>query len=320
MASALLPKLYLLSLLSVVFADANTGPYPLGISFGPRYIKVAYIDSNDKPVTVTSIKGSDEYRAFMEDTERNEGVIVYVHEPSIALFLPLATWLSPRQVNGQGSGTSRTVNLSFQPQCQKSAPIIGSSFARSMGMIFKCRLDIENSFRYWQVKKQFYVGRFAYGFNSCEGFGLYPKNCNVENDVPPIIFADYNEEYLQIMLAEVGEFTFGDLDSVRLPSLGAKRLLDNNLDEYRLELQSAIQDFKDRDSLGYIESVGEIVISGEAPKPAFEIFRDAIAAVLTHHVGMIRDSIDPLFTEAVGAAEFAKFIEFGEICIAHDEL
>lgn len=92
------------------------------------------------------------------------------------------------------------------------------------------------------------------------------------------------------------------------------------MDEYRLELQSAIQDFKDRDSLGYIESVGEIVISGEAPKPAFEIFRDAIAAVLTHHVGMIRDSIDPLFTEAVGAAEFAKFIEFGEICIAHDEL
>ncbi|OAL69376.1 hypothetical protein A7D00_6495 [Trichophyton violaceum] len=245
-ASALPPKLYLLSLLSVVFADANTGPYPLGISFGPRYIKVAYIDSDDKPVTVTSIKGNDEYRAFMEDTERNEGVIVY-------------------------------------------------------------------------------VGRFAYGFNSCEGFGLYPKNCNVEDDVPPIIFADYNEEYLQIMLAEVGEFTFGDLDSVRLPSLGAKRLLDNNLDEYRLELQSAIQDFKDRDSLGYIESVGEIVMSGEVPKPAFEIFRDAIAAVLPHHVGMIRDSIDPLFTDAVGAAEFAKFIalnpeKFGEICIAHDEL
>ncbi|EZF41777.1 hypothetical protein H113_04467 [Trichophyton rubrum MR1459] len=203
------------------------------------------------------------------------------------------------------STKEEVLNILGEPQNITSISVPQYFNDSSMGMIFKCRLDIENSFRYWQVKKQFYVGRFAYGFNSCEGFGLYPKNCNVEND---------------IMLAEVGEFTFGDLDSVRLPSLGAKRLLDNNLDEYRLELQSAIQDFKDRDSLGYIESVGEIVISGEAPKPAFEIFRDAIAAVLTHHVGMIRDSIDPLFTEAVGAAEFAKFIEFGEICIAHDEL
>ncbi|EZF22951.1 hypothetical protein H100_04440 [Trichophyton rubrum MR850] len=203
------------------------------------------------------------------------------------------------------STKEEVLNILGEPQNITSISVPQYFNDSSMGMIFKCRLDIENSFRYWQVKKQFYVGRFAYGFNSCEGFGLYPKNCNVEND---------------IMLAEVGEFTFGDLDSVRLPSLGAKRLLDNNLDEYRLELQSAIQDFKDRDSLGYIESVGEIVISGEAPKPAFEIFRDAIAAVLTHHVGMIRDSIDPLFTEAVGAAEFAKFIEFGEICIAHDQL
>lgn len=98
------------------------------------------------------------------------------------------------------------------------------------------------------------------------------------------------------------------------------------MDEYRLELQSAIQDFKDRDSLGYIESVGEIVMSGEAPKPAFEIIRDAIATVLPHHVGMIRDSIDPLFTDAVGAAEFAKILVLDpedshvDVCNLHDEL
>ncbi|KDB21608.1 hypothetical protein H109_06457 [Trichophyton interdigitale MR816] len=52
----------------------------------------------------------------------------------------------------------------------------------------------------------------------------------------------------------------------------------------------------------------------EASKPAFEIIRDGIAAVLPHHVGMI----DPLFTDAVGAAEFAKIMalrpeEFKEI-------
>lgn len=105
----------------------------------------------------------------------------------------------------------------------------------SMGMIFSAASDIENSIQYWQVKKQFYVGRFAYGLNSCEGFGLDPKNCNVEDDLPLIIFVDYNEEYLQIMLAEVGEFTFGDLDSVRLPSLGAKRLLDSVSAEHTAE-------------------------------------------------------------------------------------
>lgn len=60
----------------------------------------------------------------------------------------------------------------------------------------------------------------------------------------------------------------------------------------------------------------------EASKPAFEIIRDGIAAVLPHHVGMI----DPLFTDAVGAAEFAKIMalrpeEFKEIpCTLHDEL
>ncbi|EFE45025.1 hypothetical protein TRV_00187 [Trichophyton verrucosum HKI 0517] len=288
MASALLPKLYLLlSLLSVVFADAKTGPY------------LAYIDSDDKPVTVTSIKGSDEYRAFMEDTERNEGVIVTKEEVLNIL------------------GEPRNITAISVPQYFNDS---------SMGMIFSAASDIENSIRYWQVKKQFYLGRFAYGLSSCEGFGLDPKNCNVEDDLPPIIFVDYNEEYLQIMLAEVGEFTFGDLYSVRLPSLGAKRLLDNNLDEYRLELQSAIQDFKDRVSVVYIDSVGEIVMSGEAPKPAFEIIRDAIAAVLPHHVGMIRDSIDPLFTDAVGAAEFAKILVLDpedshvDVCNLHDEL
>lgn len=93
------------------------------------------------------------------------------------------------------STKEEVLNILGEPQNITSISVPQYFNDSSMGMIFKCRLDIENSFRYWQVKKQFYVGRFAYGFNSCEGFGLYPKNCNVENDVPPIIFARISTDY-----------------------------------------------------------------------------------------------------------------------------
>lgn len=50
-----------------------------------------------------------------------------------------------------------------------------------------------------------------------------------------------------------------------------------------------------------------LILSGEGPKLDFEYLRQGMIAVDPDYADKIRDSIDPAFVGAVGAAKWAKF-------------
>jgi hypothetical protein len=54
------------------------------------------------------------------------------------------------------------------------------------------------------------------------------------------------------------------------------------------------------------EALRAIVFGGDAPSQTFEMLRTIVSDVLPGQVGLIRDTIDPLYVGAIGAAEWAK--------------
>ncbi|KAM5441433.1 hypothetical protein MferCBS31731_003504 [Microsporum ferrugineum] len=318
----------------------------LGISFGPTYITAAYIDSAGEPVVVASIRGSDEYRDFVADSAINEGVKVqsrgkwYIRDgESLVPILP-----EPDN-NPEAEDIFTAAIRSIREEITKSKGQVSSITSISIpshfnrtsttAMINAVMENEKGIIRPWQVRKQFHVVRLAYGLNSCEGFGLDSDTCDME-DPEHVMFVDYHNEYLELVLASVGEFSVVALDSVRLHNLGAKRLdnpkvgnQDSNI--YQHEIQDAIQRFKESNNIRMedypttIEVIRAIVMSGDAPKPAFASIREAIAAVLPEHKSKIRDSIDPLSVDAVGAAQWAKLQVLNsellhDASVLHDEL
>ncbi|PGH15968.1 hypothetical protein AJ79_02135 [Helicocarpus griseus UAMH5409] len=164
----------------------------------------------------------------------------------------------------------------------------------------------------WQIRRFFSVARLAYGLNSCQGFGLTePGSCDIEEGPHYAMFIDYNRDYMDLLIADMTEFFFVVEGKERLGNLGAQRLdglSGEAVDEYRDEVRHAIQAFvkrsfpePDDSGLAFLRAV---VISGEAPRPAFSNVHDAIINTLPNH--KIYDSIDPLFVGAVGAAQWAK--------------
>ncbi|KAF3480697.1 uncharacterized protein GIQ15_06044 [Arthroderma uncinatum] len=325
MNATLISRFYLLlSLLYLVFANAEAKPYPIGISFGPTYITAAYIDSTGEPVIVASIKGSDEYINFMADSAENEGVKIqylakwYIRDGESFVEIPPDPKNNP-EVEDILTTAIQNIRKEITNSLGKPLDITSISIPNhfngtSAEIVTKVAMANEKGIiRPWQVRRKFNVVRLAYGLNSCEGFGLDPDTCDDE-DLDNVMFIDYNKAYLELLLASIGEFGCGALDSVRLYKLGAKRLesSEDSLEKYQHEIQGAIQNFKDKNSVRIanysttVELILAIVMSGDAPRPAFLNIRDAITAVLPEHRAKIRDSVDPLFTEAVGAAHWAK--------------
>ncbi|KAK2772520.1 hypothetical protein FQN53_004607 [Emmonsiellopsis sp. PD_33] len=142
-----------------------------------------------------------------------------------------------------------------------------------------------------------------------QGFGLEPNLCDIDDGPHYVIFVEYNREYLELSIGDVGDFTFNMVGSTRLKNLGAKVLESENHipGGYQNEYQNAIQDFiskhfRKSDTNDYFQDLRAIMIGGEAPRKLFTNIRDAVEAALPEHKGKIRDTIDPHFVGAVGAA------------------
>ncbi|RYO81934.1 hypothetical protein DL762_006866 [Monosporascus cannonballus] len=167
----------------------------------------------------------------------------------------------------------------------------------------------------WQIRRYYNAVRLAYHLNSCEGFSMDTSTCDIEDGPHLVFFIDYNDAYLELCFADVGEFIITDVTKKTFRDIGARRLVvssGQDIESYsgivRAEVQGFVQHyFIEPDSNAHIEDVRAIVLSGDAPPEAFQNIRDIVVSILPGQVDQIRDTLNPLHAGAVGAAEWAKF-------------
>ncbi|KAK2804951.1 hypothetical protein FQN51_001044 [Onygenales sp. PD_10] len=291
--------------------------------------------STGEPILVASVKGSDAYIAFVENSLQNEGMKETLLKNVSAIK---SQWMGQWNLRDGNS----SIPISQDPSSTyEGEPIFAASLMaikkeatrtlgesvdiRSIsipehfnetlyGSVSNAGMKSEGGFiQPWQVRRFPQAARFAYGLNSSEGFGLEPNLCDIDNGPNYVIFVEYNREYLELSIGDVGDFTFNMVNSTRLKNLGVKVLESEShiLGGYQNEYQNAIQDFiskhfRKSDAYDYFQDPRAIMIGGEAPRKLFANIRDAVEAALPEHKGKIRDTIDPHFVGAVGAAQWAK--------------
>ena len=193
--------------------------------------------------------------------------------------------------------------------------------------------------------------RLAYGLDSCAAFGLLDSDdCDIDEGPHYIVYVEYHKEYLEIMMEDVDEITLNIVDNARYPERGENSITRTASRTNRLAKQKStmptsgshyqcIQDtFRTfltkyqltAEVIRHLEYLHAVIISGEASKLTFEPLRNAISTVLADQRDKIRDSINPLYAGAVGAAHRGRYLLLNpqtmdfELCTltvdGHDEL
>ncbi|KAL9036534.1 MAG: hypothetical protein Q9180_004245 [Flavoplaca navasiana] len=174
-----------------------------------------------------------------------------------------------------------------------------------------------------------------------------------------MIMIEYDENYLQLSIADVGPVTCNVKTRVRYANLGENAILDavantsqeagiqqkilqndysgsaitiekkhyanieNTLSDFLMEQESAARAFN------WWDTVRAVVISGDASQSGLQRLRSCVDNALGQHHDKIRDSIDPLYVEAMGAAQRGqhqvlnpRFLDDMVFCLIpeHDEL
>ncbi|KAL9623947.1 MAG: hypothetical protein Q9204_007909 [Flavoplaca sp. TL-2023a] len=194
--------------------------------------------------------------------------------------------------------------------------------------------EVEPSYKQpWQVIKSGAATWLAYGLYTCEALGLNHDDCDVDYDLNTMIMVEYDETYLQLSTANVGSVTCNIETRVRFADLGENAKLDavanasqeagiqqkilqnedsgsattvqkkhyanieNTLSDFLMEQESAPRGFN------WWDTVRAVVISGDASESGLQGLRGCVDNALGQHRDKMRDSIDPLYVEAMGAAQ-----------------
>lgn len=173
----------------------------------------------------------------------------------------------------------------------------------------------------------------AYELHTCEAFGLNHDTCDIDEDSHQVIIVEYRETYLQLSIAEVGAETCIVNTNVRYINLGEDAILDAvandslqgrirqkvlhneesdaasnlrmqnyakieyTLSDFLMEQESAIRDFD------WWDIVRALIISGDASESGLQRLRLCVDNALGQHQIQTLDVIDPLYVEAIGAAQ-----------------
>ena len=173
--------------------------------------------------------------------------------------------------------------------------------------------------RPWQTIWRLNAARLAYGLNSCEGFGLDQRDCDIDEGPHRIVSIDYNIHALDLNVADVNEL--GALseyhDRVSIPE-AATGHTSTKIHEALLKLMDSA--FKSKQpQFGRFEFFRAIVLSGEVEREAMEELRNAVVRAFPGHENKIHDSIDHLYVGAVGAAFKARHFALNPDVLRDDE-
>lgn len=220
--------------------------------------------------------------------------------------------------------------------------------------------EVEPSYRQpWQVIKSVGATWLAYGLHTCEALGLNHDTCDIDEGPHRVLIVEYRETYLQIFIADVGADTCNIETHIRYNNLGENAILDvanhanreggiqkvlqnddsdaatTSQKKHFAKIENTLSDFlMERESKSaypdWWDDVRAVVISGDASESGLQRLRSCVDGALGQHKDKTRDSIHPLYVEAMGAAQrgrhqilnprFLDDIVSSNIVIEHDEL
>lgn len=207
---------------------------------------------------------------------------------------------------------------------------LNDSFAEA---VINAALEIEPTIKQpWQIIGSINAARLAYRLDTCEGLGLDPDTCDIEDDVHRVVFLESNLRYLDLAVAEVTDQTCGVEGQIRRPKPGAEHVshlddqpkwldrlqqvmttetprsaADSKQEHYK-DIQNALQAFMA--DHGYTSETDTewnftraIVIGGDAVSHAFDDLSDSYSLVFGEHNDKIWHFLNPFYLGALSAAQ-----------------
>ena len=168
----------------------------------------------------------------------------------------------------------------------------------------------------YQAMNPFQASRMAYKLNSCDGFAIDPKTCHIdEGDGYLVLLISYEPRHLQFHLLDVSIEGVEITKHASYGELGADQQIDPRDKRYELT-QRALRKFILDNNIGqgqaWAQYLGAVIISGQASTDSFDRFLRPLVRNTLEQEGMkalIKDSIDPAYVTAVGAAYRAMLWE-----------
>ncbi|KAL8822344.1 MAG: hypothetical protein Q9191_006918 [Dirinaria sp. TL-2023a] len=158
-----------------------------------------------------------------------------------------------------------------------------------------------------QVIRWLNAARLAYGLNSCQAFRLTQKGCNIDDGPHQIVYVDYQSNFLELKVAPITEYGAFPEHHRRVS------LWDDGKNAF-VEIRHALAKFAQSSvfipkdpHLSHFEFLRAIVVSSEVSQPSVAQIHTALIEAFPRQESEIRDSINPPYVGAVGAAFVARY-------------
>ena len=168
----------------------------------------------------------------------------------------------------------------------------------------------------YQAMSPFQASRMAYKLNSCDGFGFDPRTCHIDDeDGYLVLLIEYEPRHLQLSLLHALSEGIVVTERARHEDLGADQQVDPGDIHYGLTQRVLPKFMLDHDigqGQAQAKDLGAVVISGQASTDSFDHLHLPLVRNTMEQEGMealIKDSIDPAYVTAVGAAYRAMLWE-----------
>jgi len=159
----------------------------------------------------------------------------------------------------------------------------------------------------WQIIRWLNAARLAYSLNSCHAFGLDQKDCDIDEGPHQVVYVDYQPDTLELNVADVTEHG-------ALPEYRARVLLVDDDERILSQIGNALTKLtqsstfvRSQHRFGRFYFLRAIIVSGEVSQPSMEELHNVLVEAFPGQESKIRDSIDPLYIGAVGAAFKARY-------------
>jgi hypothetical protein len=273
----------------------------IGINLGPTYLTSAYVQGDKDEFTTLSIKGSKAYRNYFVDVleTQSAGTGTTTHNNVAVRAIFYDALMIIKTAMEKKLGHSVDIGIISQPLYFNESTSTALTDAAK---------EVQTGVA-GQITRFTNAARVAYGLNSCKGFGMNSSNCDINEGEHAVVVVDYNTDYLELAIGYVRE----DICSVR----GYKRVKQLGEDHkaspsYLDDVQKVLQEFRGAyfatfDFWDYGAHVRGILLSGDASKSGMDEMRLSMAqAWPEQYSNRFKDSIDPIYVGAAGAARMAQ--------------
>ncbi|PQE17896.1 vitamin H transporter protein [Rutstroemia sp. NJR-2017a BBW] len=261
-----------------------------GISLGLDYITSAYITESDDFVTVARVESTQDWKNFYYSLLRmgtgyTRGPREY--EDSQVDELLTKTFLSIKEATETKLNQQAEIVSIAYPLCISDQGYI-------VNLIDAAREVLPGIEDITQFQKYLHSIRQAYKLNTAEALG-YPAGTKINHQSSMLLYIDYQDSLLDVTATDIGQdiTSPAQLENFKLR---LRKLIDEELAPPANARYSAqLEDFR------------YVIFSGTAPQSEFKKLHElVIEAVPEFSDRFIKDSIDPEWVGAVGAARGAR--------------